>query len=119
MLGTRRKGDKREPTYMDRPNKALRAAAVVAGLLRNVGTGDKPEWQGEALRLHDIRRTVGDRIKGEFGEAMMHAILGHSEARLTRTYGPTPRLKAIAEAVQWWSDELAAIVGTAKSEAAQ
>ena len=68
---------------------------------------------GFNLRFHDIRRTVGDRVKGEFGEAIMHGLLGHTQGVLTRTYGPTPRLAALAEAADWWSAEVARIKSAA------
>ena len=64
---------------------------------------------GFKLRFHDIRRTVGDRVKAKFGEAIMHGLLGHTDGLLTRTYGPTPRLAALAEATEWWSVEVAQI----------
>jgi integrase len=64
---------------------------------------------GASLRLHDIRRTVADRLRAQYGEATMHGALGHADAALTRTYGPTPRLAALAEALEWWSVELARI----------
>ena len=102
LLGQRRKGDVDAPTYMGRPKDALEAASRALGF---------------PLRLHDIRRTVGDRVKCEFGPAMQHAILGHSEDELTRTYGPTPALKLLAQATAWWSDELATITAREKSEA--
>jgi integrase len=62
------------------------------------------EALGFSLRLHDIRRSVGDRLRQEHGEAMMHAALGHADARLTATYGPSPRLSALAAALEWWSE---------------
>lgn len=71
------------------------------------------EYRNLGLRPHDLRRTVGDRIKAEFGEAIMHAVLGHQLALLTRTYGPTPRLRAVADALEWWSGELARIASAA------
>jgi integrase len=79
-------------------SKPLRAIGEAAGLKA-------------PLRLHDIRRTVGDRIRGEFGEATMHGILGHADAALTRTYGPSPRLEAQRQALEWWSGELGTIAG--------
>jgi integrase len=68
---------------------------------------DQKAYTRLGVRPHDIRRTVADHIKQEFGEAMMHAVLGHAPGRLTQTYGPTPRTSALREALQWWSDELA------------
>jgi integrase len=90
--------------HMDRPQKALMAASRSLGF---------------ALRLHDIRRTVSDRLRSKFGEAIMHAVLGHTDPTLTRTYGPTPREEAIVEATQWWSDELEKICAHGKIEAAR
>lgn len=58
------------------------------------------------LRPHDLRRTVGDRIRAEFGEATMHGVLGHQDATLTRTYGPSPRLEAQRDALEWWATQL-------------
>jgi integrase len=87
--------------YVERDQKALSAASHALGF---------------ALRLHDVRRTVGDRLRAQFGEAVMHAALGHADATLTRTYGPTPRLRATAEALEWWAGELARILGAAEAE---
>lgn len=61
------------------------------------------------LRLHDIRRTIADRIRAEHGEATMHAVLGHQDQALTRTYGPSPRLEAQRLALEWWSMKLAEV----------
>lgn len=105
--------------YMGRPlSDVFRDVSIEAGLLQQVGTAKKPRYAGDRLRLHDIRRTVGDRVKQEHGAALMHAILGHSEAMLTKTYGPTPPLKQQAAAVEWWSDEFAKILKAKKDEAA-
>ena len=82
--------------YIERPNKALARASAALGF---------------ALRLHDIRRTVGDRLKQEHGEAVMHGALGHADAALTKVYGPTPRTKVIAAAVEWWAGEVRRILG--------
>jgi integrase len=66
---------------------------------------------GWRLRFHDLRRTCADRIRQHFDEATMHGVLGHTDALLTRTYGPSPRTDALRAALQWWSDELARISG--------
>lgn len=79
-----------------RPQKAIAAASKALGF---------------DLRLHDLRRTVGDRLRQEYGEATMHAALGHADARLTATYGPSPRLRSLADALEWWSGEVARIRG--------
>ena len=78
-----------------RPNKALAALSKALGF---------------AVRPHDLRRTVGDRIKGEYGAAMMHGALGHSELRITATYGPTPTLRAQAAVLDWWAQQLEGVV---------
>jgi hypothetical protein len=39
----------------------------------------------------------------------MHGVLGHQDTAFMRTYGPTPRLEALREALEWWSSELARI----------
>jgi integrase len=96
---------------MGRNSKELADVAIGAGLLAYTGTKDVEAWEGEGLRLHDIRRTVGDRVRAELGEATMHGVLGHADAALTRTYGPTPRLRALADAMEWWAGELARILG--------
>jgi integrase len=94
----------------DRPNhKVLKSIAIAAGLLRNEGTKHKPVWAGEALHLHDIRRTVSDRIKLAYDQTLMHAALGHAEAALTEIYGPTPRIAKLAEVMEWWASELVRI----------
>jgi integrase len=84
--------------------------------LTAIGEGAK---LGAALRLHDIRRTVADRLRAQYGEALMHGVLGHGDAALTKTYGPTPRRAALAEALEWWSAELERIAkaSVAASEA--
>lgn len=106
-----------ETGYIDRPeSKVFRSIAIAAGLLRNVGTERKPEWEGEALHLHDIRRTIGDRVKQEFGAAMMHVALGHADKLLTQTYGPTPPRKERAKAMEWWAGEFRRILGVAVAE---
>lgn len=102
--------------YVERSSKDLRRASIASGLLLNVGTKEEPRYEGEGLRLHDIRRTVGDRLKQEHGEAMMHAVLGHADAALTQIYGPSPRLKAIGEAMEWWSIEVARILAVKAEE---
>jgi integrase len=75
-------------------SKPLREIGAAAGL-------------GGPLRLHDIRRTVADQVRGEFGEATMHGILGHTDTVLTRTYGPSPRLEEQRRALEWWSRQIA------------
>ncbi len=58
------------------------------------------------FRLHDVRRTVSQRIAEESGEGMSHSILGHARQRLGRTYIPNRPLKEQREGLEWWSGEL-------------
>lgn len=58
------------------------------------------------FRLHDVRRTVSQRIAEEFGEGISHRILGHARQRLGRTYIPNRPLKEQREGLDWWSTEL-------------
>src|SRR5262249_20779916 len=74
-----------------------------------VKTRDQKGYSKLRVRPHDIRRTVCDRIKNEYGPAMMHAVAGHTEARLTQIYGPTPPTKLVRLALEWWDGELARI----------
>ncbi len=66
------------------------------------------------FRLHDVRRTVSQRIADEFGEGMSHSILGHARQRLGRTYIPNRPLKEQREGLEWWSGELGRVL-TAKT----
>ncbi len=68
------------------------------------------------FRLQDLRPTVGQRIADEFGTGRMHLALGHARGKLADTYAPAPALKLAREALDWWGEELAAILGT-ESEA--
>jgi integrase len=47
------------------------------------------------FRLHDVRRTVSQRVAEEFGEGMSHSILGHAQQR---------------EGLDWWSTELGRVL---------
>ncbi len=64
----------------------------------------------EDFRLHDVRRTVSQRIADEFGEGMSHSILGHARQRLGRTYIPNRPLKEQREGLEWWSGELSRVL---------
>ena len=63
------------------------------------------------FRLHDLRRTVGQGIADEFGVGRMHLVLGHSRGRLAETYAPAPGVRLVREALDWWGEELATILG--------
>jgi integrase len=62
------------------------------------------------VRLHDVRRTVSQRVAEEFGEGASHSILGHARQKLGRTYIPNRPLKEQREALDWWSAELARLL---------
>jgi integrase len=64
----------------------------------------------EDFRLHDLRRTTGQRITDEFGLGRMHLVLGHARGRLAETYAPVPTLKLAREALEWWGEELERIL---------
>ena len=72
-----------------------------------------------AFRLHDVRRTVSQRITEEFGEGMSHSILGHARQRLGRTYIPNRPLKEQRDGLDWWSAELGRLLASGKSEPRQ
>lgn len=60
------------------------------------------------LRLHDLRRTVADRMQSELGvrNDVVNVVLGHKPPRLTRTYMPNWPLKDMRAAVQAWSSDV-------------
>lgn len=73
-------------------NRRLRALSIAAGFLRNVGTEENPAWEGEPIRLHDIRRTVADRMLNVLGVAphvVDLGVLAHAPAGLIGTYMPS------------------------------
>jgi integrase len=78
--------------YMRHPARGIAAARVRSSV--------------KDFRLHDVRRTVSQRIAEEFGEGMSHSILGHARQRLGRTYVPNRPLKEQREGLEWWSGEL-------------
>ena len=70
------------------------------------------------FRLHDIRRTVSQRIAEEFGEGMSHSILGHARQRLGRIYIPNRPVKEQRDGLEWWSAELGRLLEVPNSKAA-
>jgi len=68
------------------------------------------------FRLHDVRRTVSQRIAEEFGEGMSHSILGHARQRLGRIYIPNRPLKEQRDGLQWWSAELGRLLAAPTGE---
>lgn len=72
--------------------------------------GKMREASGVAdFRVHDIRRTVGQRVSDEFGTERMHLVLGHTRDDLAQRYAPAPALKLAREALAWWGEELAKV----------
>lgn len=70
------------------------------------------------FRLHDVRRTVSQRIAEEFGEGVSHSVLGHARQRLGRIYIPNRPLKEQRDGLQWWNAELGRLLAAPKSEPA-
>jgi hypothetical protein len=70
------------------------------------------------FRLHDVRRTVSQRIAEEFGEGMSQSILGHARQRLGRIYIPNRPLKEQRDGLEWWTAELGRLLEATSSPAA-
>jgi integrase len=90
--------------YMRHPSRGIAAVRKRSGVVD--------------FRLHDVRRTVSQRIAEEFGEGMSHSVLGHSRQRLGRTYIPNRPLKEQRDGLQWWSAELSRLLSAEKGEPA-
>lgn len=95
-------------------NRRIRELSVASGFLSNVGTEEAPEWEGESIRLHDIRRTVADRMLNVLGVApyvVDLGVLGHAPAGLIRTYMPSGiGLPDVSAALSAWNAQLDAIL---------
>jgi hypothetical protein len=81
--------------YAKRPWRASRDQKAYKALSEKLGF---------AVRPHDLRRTLGQWVKDKYGPAAMHAVLGHAELTLTRTYGPAPSTERVREIMELWSD---------------
>lgn len=117
--GTRTKN--RRPHLVPLSKPASKLLADLRGTFAErpwIKTRPTATYKALGLRPHDLRRTVGDRLRAEYGEATMHGVLGHQDATLTRTYGPTPRLEALRTALEWWAAELARIAKARPQEGA-
>lgn len=90
--------------YMRHPSRGIAAVRKRSGVVD--------------FRLHDVRRTVSQRIAEEFGEGMSHSILGHARQRLGRIYIPNRPLKEQRDGLQWWSAELGRLLSAEKGELA-
>ena len=102
-------------------NRRLRALSITAGFLKNVGTEEKPRWEGEPIRLHDIRRTVADRMLNVLNippYVVDLGVLAHAPAGLIRTYMPSGvGLPEVQGAMAAWDAHLNQILGTASKTA--
>lgn len=104
--------------------RLLKAAGILA--LVNGGTGVQESelqsteerrrgksWRPLPIRVHDIRRTVRDRLTRDLRVApsVAEAILGHVPPKLVRTYAPSGvALRDKRAALQRWGRELDRIV---------
>ncbi len=81
----------------------------------STGHQDKPGSLGRklGLRLHDVRRSVADRMKNDLHVApyVVEHLLGHSMPKLVKVYMPSVPLPAMREAVGKWSTEAGRILG--------
>jgi integrase len=106
-----------EVGHMDQPNKALRAVGEAALGLRRSEDGD--EWEGEALRLHDLRRTVADRMRHDLHVppyVVDLGVLGHAAPPLVQTYMPRANVAEVRAALDVWGKYLDTILsGHAKA----
>jgi len=95
---------------MDRPGKAL---AFVGQGDPATDPKDKRADLGGALHLHDMRRTVADRLRGDLDvppHVVDAGVLGHEVPKLWRTYMPSANLGEVRRALDRWSAHLDAIV---------
>jgi hypothetical protein len=79
----------------------------------------RPRLIPEDFRLHDVRRTVADRMLNDLGldaYVVDVGILGHAKPGMLAVYAPKLPAKARA-AVDAWSAELARILGEPATEA--
>jgi hypothetical protein len=73
----------------------------------------RPVLIPEDFRLHDIRRSVADRMVNELGLSgyvVDVGVLGHAKPKMLGTYAPSVPLKELRAAVETWSGELARIL---------
>jgi len=112
-----------QPGHAYRPNKALRTLSLRLGMLRRVedkeaGDGKPPKrarssWTGEAIRPHDIRRTVSNSLRNDLGVppyVVDFGVLAHTPPRLHGTYMPGVNLPEVRDALDRWSGHLEALM---------
>jgi len=102
-------------------NRRLRALSIAAGFLKNVGTKEKPQWEGDRIRLHDVRRTVADRMLNVLRIApyvVDLGVLAHAPAGLIRTYMPSGvALPEVQAAMAAWDAHLDQILAGSERKA--
>jgi len=75
---------------------------------------------GEDVTIHDVRRTVADRLLNQLGASpwiVDHVVLGHARPKLLRTYMPTLPLGEAREALTRWAAALAEILAAKAARA--
>jgi len=66
------------------------------------------------FRLHDVRRTVSDRMVNDLGLSAYVVdvgVLGHAKPKLLGTYAPGVPLKELRDVMETWAADLARILG--------
>jgi integrase len=107
------------PGHMDRPGKAL---AFVGQGDPETDPKDKRADLGGALHLHDVRRTVADRLRADLDvppHVVDAGVLGHEVPKLWRTYMPTANLTEVRRALDRWSVHLDAILSRETAQPAK
>lgn len=90
---------------MDQPNKHVAQVRKRSGV--------------EDFTLHDLRRTMAQRLEQDLGVPgdVVEAVLGHARPKLKRTYVPVRPFEEQRRALNTWSRALAGIL-KAKSKRA-
>jgi hypothetical protein len=104
---------------MDRPGKAL---ALVGQGDPETDPKDKGADLTGALHLHDVRRTVADRLRSDLDippHVVDAGVLGHEIPKLWRTYMPSANLGEIRRALDRWSVHLDGILSGETTEPAK
>lgn len=78
----------------------------------------RPVLIPEDFRLHDLRRTVADRMLNDLGLSAYVVdvgVLGHAKPKMLGTYAPSVPLKELRDAMETWAAELSRILGEARA----
>lgn len=90
--------------------RRVRALSIKAGFMQNTGIEKKPKWEGAKVRLHDIRRTVADRMLHVLDlepHVVDLGVMGHAPAGLISTYMPSGvSLTKVQTALSAWDAHL-------------